>query len=47
MIAIQPSRQTNGHIDVNTNLTRDLFIELLDFIEEPDDDPTGAEGPEA
>jgi hypothetical protein len=31
---------------VNANLTSDLFIELLDFIEEPDDDTTG-EGPEA
>jgi len=32
---------------VNTTLTRDLFIELLDFIEEPDDDTTAAEGSDA
>jgi hypothetical protein len=32
---------------VNTNLTLDSFIELLDFIEEPDDDTTGADGPDA
>ena len=32
---------------MNTNLTRDSFIELLDFIEEPDDDTTVSEGPDA
>jgi hypothetical protein len=32
---------------MSTNLTRDLFIELLDFIEEPDDDTTGTDGPDA
>ena len=37
----------NGYIDVNTNLTRDHFIELLDFIEEPDDDTTRDEGHDA
>jgi hypothetical protein len=29
---------------VNTNLTLDRFIELLDLIEEPDDDTTDPEG---
>jgi hypothetical protein len=32
---------------VNTHLTRDHFMELLDFIEEPEDDTTGIEGPDA
>jgi hypothetical protein len=32
---------------VNTGLTRDLFIELLDFIEEPADDPSRDEGSDA
>jgi hypothetical protein len=27
--------------DMNANLTRDVFIELLDFIDEPDDDTAG------
>ena len=39
--------QRTEYIDVNTTLTRDLFIELLDFIEEPDDDTTAAEGSDA
>ncbi len=32
-------RRDNG--DMNANLTRDAFFELLDFIDEPDDDTAG------
>jgi hypothetical protein len=32
---------------MNTNFTREGFFELLDFIEEPDDDMTGSDGPDA